>query len=111
MREAGLQLDVDKCEFEVKTTKYLGFVIEAGKGISMDPAQVSAITSWESPTTVTGVRSFLGFANFYRTFIRNYSDLALPLTRLTHKGAAFRWDEHCEQAFQKLKMMFTEAGD
>ena len=43
MREAGLQLDIDKCEFEVKTTKYLGFIIEAGKGISIDPSKVSAI--------------------------------------------------------------------
>jgi hypothetical protein len=93
----------------VTLTKYLGFVIEAGKGISMDPAKVTAITSWEAPTTVTGVRSFLGFANFYRTFIKNYSDLAIPLTQLTHKGAAFSWNEQCEQAFQKLKVMFTEA--
>lgn len=109
MQEAGLQLDIDKCEFEVKSTKYLGFIIEAGKGISMDPEKVSAITDWEAPTTATGVRSFLGFANFYRTFIKNYSDLALPLTQLTHKGTAFVWNDQCEQAFQKLKTMFTEA--
>jgi hypothetical protein len=109
MQEAGLQLDIDKSEFEVTSTKYLGFVIEAGKGISMDPAKVAAITGWEAPTTATGVRSFLGFANFYRTFIKNYSDLALPLNQLTHKGTAFLWNEQCEQAFQKLKTMFTEA--
>jgi predicted aspartyl protease len=109
MREAGLQLDIDKSEFEVKTTRYLGFVITAGKGISMDPTKVDAITNWESPTSATGVRSFLGFANFYRTFIKNYSDLALPLTQLTHKGAMFLWTDSCEQAFQKLKKMFTEA--
>jgi predicted aspartyl protease len=108
MREAGLQLDIDKSEFEVQTTKYLGFVIEAGKGVRMDPAKIEAITKWESPTSVSGVRSFLGFANFYRTFIKNYSDLTLPLTQLTHKGASYEWTEQCEQAFQRLKAMFTE---
>jgi hypothetical protein len=74
-------------------------VIEAGKGISMDPTKVAAITGWEALTTATGVRSFLGFANFYRTFIKNYSDLALPLNQLIHKGTAFLWNEQCEQAF------------
>jgi hypothetical protein len=107
MREAGLQLDIDKSEFEVQTTKYLGFVIEAGKGIRMDPDKIEAITSWESPTSVKGVRSFLGFANFCRTFIKNYSDLALPLTQLTHKNTPFQWTERHEQAFQRLKEMFT----
>jgi hypothetical protein len=109
MREAGLQLDIDKSEFEVSTTKYLGFVIIAGEGISMDPAKVAAIVEWQAPTSVSGVRSFLGFANFYRTFIKNYSDLAMPLTQLTHKDAGFAWTDQCEQAFQKLKRMFTEA--
>ena len=65
MREAGLQLDINKCEFEVKTTKYLGFIIQAGKGISMDPLKVSAILEWEPLIIITSVRSFLGFTNFY----------------------------------------------
>ena len=83
-------------------------MIEAGKGVRIDPAKVEAITNWESPTSVSGVRSFLGFANFYRTFIKNYSDLTLPLTQLTHKGALYQWTNQCEQAFQRLKAMFTE---
>ena len=65
LQAAGLQVDIKKCEFEVKTTKYLGFIIEAGKGISMDLAKVAAIREWEAPKIVKGVRSFLGFANFY----------------------------------------------
>lgn len=65
LKDAGLQLDIDKCEFEVQSTKYLGFIIEAGKGIHMDPEKVAAIKEWAAPTTVRGVRSFLGFANFY----------------------------------------------
>ncbi|THC87386.1 hypothetical protein EYZ11_013167 [Aspergillus tanneri] len=109
LQRAGLQLDIDKCEFEVKSTKYLGFIIEAGKGVRMDPAKVKAILEWAVPTTVKGVRSFLGFANFYRRFIRNYADIAAPLNQLTQKGHEFKWTESCEKAFQQLKTMFTTA--
>ena len=58
-------MDIKKCEFKVKTTKYLRFIIKAGKGISIDLAKIAAIREWEAPKTVKGVRSFLGFANFY----------------------------------------------
>ena len=83
LQAAGLQVDIKECEFEVKTTKYLRFIIEAGKEISMDLAKVAAIREWEALKTVKGVRSFLGFANFYRRFIKNFAQLAAPLTRLT----------------------------
>lgn len=109
LQGAGLHLDIDKCEFEVQSTKYLGFIIEAGKGVRMDPAKVEAILNWATPTTVKGVRSFLGFANFYRRFIRNFSDLTRPLTALTQKGREFEWTTQCEEAFSQLKRMFTTA--
>ncbi|KAK1917085.1 hypothetical protein P3342_001667 [Pyrenophora teres f. teres] len=102
MGKAGLPLDIKKCEFDVKCTKYLGFVIEAGKGLKMDPDKVKAIKEWEPPVNVKGVRSFLGFANFYRRFIKNYSEIAAPLTRLTG-NVTFRWGEAEQQAFDKLK--------
>ena len=69
LREAGLQIDIDKCEFEVKSTKYLGFIIDAGKGLQMDPDKVKAIVEWEVPISVKGVHGFLGFANFYRQLV------------------------------------------
>lgn len=109
LQDAGLHLDIDKCEFETKSTKYLGFIIEAGRGIRMDPEKVQAIESWEAPTTVKGVRSFLGFANFYRQFIRNYSDIVAPLTDLTKKETKFEWDERANKAFLHLKKLFTTA--
>jgi hypothetical protein len=56
LRKAGLQIDIDKCEFEVKSTKYLGFIIDAGRGLRMDPDKVKAIVEWEAPTSVKGVR-------------------------------------------------------
>jgi hypothetical protein len=109
LSEAGLQLDIDKCEFETKSTKYLGFIIEAGKGVRMDPEKVKAIQEWEAPKSVKGVQSFLGFANFYRKFIRDFSDIVRPLTSMTKKEQAFIWTKEAEAAFVRLKTLFTTA--
>jgi transposase InsO family protein len=109
LRDAGLQLDIDKCEFEVKTTKYLGFIVEAGKGIRMDPEKVQAIIEWEAPKSVKGVRAFLGFANFYRRFIKNFSEIVTPMTALTRKDAMFKWTDETNNAFESLKQMFISA--
>ena len=108
LQEGGLTLDITKCEFEVKWTKYLGYIIDVERGISMDPDKVKAIEEWEEPKTVKGVRAFLGFANFYRTFIKNYSDLAIPLTRLTQKDIPFNFDSECRKSFITLKNLFTK---
>jgi hypothetical protein len=106
LRDAGLQCDIDKCEFEVESTKYLGFIIEAGKGVRMDPEKVKAIQEWQAPTTVKGVRSFLGFANFYRRFVEHLSDVVWPLTELTRTDRAFEWSAEAERAFRRLKRIF-----
>jgi hypothetical protein len=68
MKEVGVTLKVSKCEFHTYRTEYLGYII-APIGISIDPEKVKAIKEWKEPTNVKGVQSFLGFANFYRTFI------------------------------------------
>ncbi len=107
LRDAGLQIDIDKSEFEVKSTKYLGFIVEAGKGIRMDPAKIRAIQEWQAPSTVKEVRQFLGFANFYQQFICNYSAIVRPLTDLTQKGVDFVWNNTANEAFQSLKSLFT----
>ena len=112
LQAAGLQIDIDKCEFSVKSTKYLGFIIEAGKGIRMDPKKVQAIYEWEAPSSVHGVRSFLGFANFYRRFIKAYSEIVTPLTALTRKESRegdFSLTSQALAAFKKLKKAFTTA--
>ena len=73
----------------------------------MDPDKVKAIKEWEAPTIVKGVRSFLGFANFYRRFIQQYSQIVLPLTALTKKDQPFIWSPDTEDSFQYLKRIFT----
>lgn len=89
LQDAGLYLDISKCEFEVKTTKYLGFIIEAGKGTRMDPEKVKAVLEWAAPKTVKGVQAFIGFANFYRKFIDGFSNIVRPIMALTHKDHTF----------------------
>jgi hypothetical protein len=109
LQDAGLQLDIDKCEFEVQSTKYLGFIIEAGKGLRMDPAKIKAVQDWKAPTSAKGVLGFLGFANFYRRFIRDFSRIATPLYGLVKKNANFNWSKEACKAFERLKQAFIEA--
>ena len=65
LNEAGLFLNIKKCEFEVTRIKYLRFIVNTGVSIQMDPEKIKAITEWQPPITVKGVWSFLRFANFY----------------------------------------------
>nr|GEY44416.1 reverse transcriptase [Tanacetum cinerariifolium] len=81
----------------------------APTGITMDPAKVEAITKWPRPTSVTEVRSFLGLAGYYRRFVEGFSRLALPLTKLMHKGEKFFWNEEREKSFEELKQRLVSA--
>lgn len=89
LRAAGLRLDPQKCDFAKKEMKYLGFIINVKEGIKVDPTKIKAIRSWEAPKDIKGVRSFLGFANFYRGFIRHFAKISDPLIKLTKKGTSF----------------------
>lgn len=104
--EMGLQADIDKSEFMIDCTKYLGFIISKD-GISIDPDKVQAVASWEYPTTLKGLQAFLGFCNFYRKFIRDYGRIARPLTAMTRKGLKFDFNSNCKAAFDGLKIALT----
>jgi hypothetical protein len=108
LRSAGLQASIRKCEFAVQRTKYLGFIITT-EGIEVDPEKVAVIANWKIPTTVKGVQSFLGFGNFYRRFVRDYSRITRPLHNLTKKDAPFIWSPACQAAFKKLKERLINA--
>ncbi|KAI7758443.1 hypothetical protein LZL87_014364 [Fusarium oxysporum] len=75
----------------------------------MDPAKVETVKNWKTPTCLTDVQAFIGFGNFYRRFIRDFSKLTAPLNRLMKKDVPFVWDGACEKAFLKLKEAFTTA--
>ena len=75
----------------------------------MDQAKVKTIQDWPEPRKVRDIQSFLGFANFYRRFVFNYSDIVVPLTRLTRKGIPFQFTDKAREAFNLLKEAFTTA--
>uniref|UniRef100_A0A8C1U5W3 Gypsy retrotransposon integrase-like protein 1 n=1 Tax=Cyprinus carpio TaxID=7962 RepID=A0A8C1U5W3_CYPCA len=106
--ENRLFVKAEKCSFHAQSVTFLGSVISA-EGISMDPAKVQAVTDWPVPDSRTALQRFLGFANFYRRFIRNFSQVAAPLTALTSSKSSFVWTESAQSAFERLKNLFSTA--
>ena len=84
LREHQLYAKFSKCEFWLDQVAFLGHVVPKD-GIRVDPKKIEAIIDWPRPTTVTEVRSFLGSAGYYRRFMKDFSKIAAPLTRLTQK--------------------------
>ena len=98
LREHRLYAKFSKCQFWLNQVAFLGHVVST-QGIRVDPQKIAAVESWEQPRTVTEVRNFLGLAGYYRRFVKDFSVIALPLTRSTRKEVKFEWDENCEQSF------------
>src|SRR5260221_9523012 len=76
--------------------------------VRMDPIKVQGIAQWPTPSCVKDMRSFLGFCNFYRAFIPDFSNIARPLNNLTCKNRQWDWLGECEQAFLHLKTVCTQ---
>ncbi len=99
-------LKAEKCKFEVLETEYLSVIISENS-IRMDPIKIAGIAEWPMPTKKKELQSFLGFTNFYRKFIKNYSKVVRALTQLTGK-AEWTWGKVQDQAFQELKQQMVE---
>src|SRR5579859_4648065 len=108
LQKAELYLKPSKCEFHKQEVGVLGYVI-GPDGVKMDPSKVSAITTWPRPKMVHDICVFLGLANFYRRFIKDFSKVVTPITSLLKKGCRFHWDAGAQSAFEQLKMAFTTA--
>ena len=106
--EKNLVLNWEKCHFMVKDGIVLGHRISE-QGIEVDKAKIEVMTSLQPPRTVRDIRSFLGHAGFYRRFIKDFSMIARPLTRLLCKEAKFVFDADCLAAFQILKKSLVSA--
>jgi len=106
LRKAGLYMKAEKCEFHSDFVKYLGYVLSPA-GLTISNTKVKTIQEWPEPKKVKDIQFFLGFANFYRCFIFNYSDIVIPLTRLTRKNTPWNFDDNCRIAFNTLKQAFT----
>jgi len=108
LAEHKLFLRPEKCEFHRKRIEYLGLVISENK-VEMDPVKVARVRDWPTPENQTDVQAFIGFVNFYRRFIRDFSTIARPLFDLTRSDKAWNWDTKEQEAFKRLKMAVTTA--
>ncbi|QRV83866.1 Retrotransposable element Tf2 protein [Ceratobasidium sp. AG-Ba] len=107
LRENNLYAKLSKCEFFVKRVIFLGLVITP-EGISMEEEKIKAIMDWGAPRKIKEVQAFLGFVNFYRRFIAEFSKIARPLHDLTKKDTRFEWNQECQQAFEEIKKRVSQ---
>ena len=108
LRKAGLYAKAEKYEFHSKLVEYLGYILSPS-GLTMSNNKIKIIQDWLEPKKVKDIQSFLGFANFYRWFIFNYSDIVISLTHLTQKDIPWKFNFSCQDAFNSLKKAFTSA--
>ncbi|XP_070032715.1 uncharacterized protein [Nicotiana tomentosiformis] len=109
LRENKLYANFSKCEFWLDSVEFLGHVVSI-EGIKVDSKKIEAVQSWPRLSSATEIRSFLGLARCYYRFVKGFSSMDTPMTRLTQKGAPFRWTEESEESFQKLKTALTIAS-
>ena len=102
-----LYVKAEKCKWHVRDTEFLGYIVTPD-GPRMAPDKIQSVQSWPVPRNKKELLSFLGFANYYRLFLPNYSGLARPLYRLC-KDVPWEWTEREEKAFQLFKEAFTSA--
>lgn len=120
-RECGLKVKWSKCSLFQRQVSYLGHVISA-EGVATDPEKTRVVAQWPRPSTVAELRSFLGFAGYYRRFVKHFSQLAAPLhglaalmtpkagkARTIRVPLSERWSSECETAFQSLKEKLVTA--
>ncbi|KAA3487453.1 Retrotransposon protein [Gossypium australe] len=108
LRDKQLYAKFSKSEFWLKEVGFLGHIV-SGDGIRVDLSKITTIVVWKPPRNVTEVRSFLGLAGYYRRFVKGFSMIATPMTRLVQKDVKFEWTEKCQKSFEKLKAFLTEA--
>ncbi|GBG65501.1 hypothetical protein CBR_g51095 [Chara braunii] len=107
LREANFKINAKKCEWAKTQVLYLGHVLDRD-GIKPEDSKIAMIRDWPTPCTLTELRSFLGLANYYRKFVRNFSTIAAPLRRLLKKETIWKRDKDCTSAMKKLKQALIE---
>ena len=106
LEQANFNIQPEKCVFATDTVEYLGHVCTPS-GIRPDPQKIKAIERYPVPKTARDIRAFIGLAGYYRRHVRNFAELARPLTTLTRKETPFEWTCEQQQAFQRLKEILS----
>jgi hypothetical protein len=108
LHDHQLYAKFSKCAFWLKEAPFLEHVISV-EGITVDPTKVQEVLEWQSPRSVTQIRSFLRLAGYYHRFIPNFSKITKPMTKLLEKRAKFKWSPQYKEAFLTLKKLLTTA--
>lgn len=102
LRKVNLKLNPPKCQFLQKEVLYLGHIISKN-GIQPDTEKIKVLNNYPRPKTIDEIKRFVAFANYYRKFIPNFAEIAIPLNRMCCKNMTYCWTDECENTFQKLK--------
>ena len=108
LRKEQLYAKLSKCEFWLNEMSFLWHIVSK-EGIRVDPKKIEVVVEWKPPRNVTEIRSFLGLAGYYRRFVKGFSTITAPMTRLLQKNVKYEWSEKCQRSFEKLKAFLTEA--
>ena len=106
LEENNLYVKPEKCVWKVRKVPFLGVVMGEGR-IEIEEDKMEGVLKWPTPQCVRDVRKFLGLANYYRCFVKNFAKVALPMNRLTRKDEKWKWGEEQQAAFEQLKPVFT----
>uniref|UniRef100_A0A4W5R1Y1 Gypsy retrotransposon integrase-like protein 1 n=1 Tax=Hucho hucho TaxID=62062 RepID=A0A4W5R1Y1_9TELE len=107
--EQDLYVKAEKCLFFQQSVSFLGYRISTS-GVEMESDRISAVRNWLTPTTIKEVQRFLGFANYYRRFIRGFGQVAAPITSLLKGGPVrLQWSAEADRSFSHLRALFTSA--
>jgi len=106
LEENDLFVKPEKCKWKVRGVEFLGVVI-GPKGVEMQKEKIEKVLNWPVPRNIKEVQKFLGLANYYRRFIKDFARIAAPLHVLVRKEQKWKWEKKQEEVFKKLKMVFT----
>ena len=106
IRDAGLKIKPEKCSFLKEKVKYLGHIVSK-EGIAADPEKTATVKTWPTPTRTKEVQQFLGLANYYRRFIKDFAQIAKPLHKLMERTSSFLWTTECQKSFEILRHLLS----
>ncbi len=109
LREADLQIDINKCEFHVQKTIFLELLISIEE-LKMNSRKMQAVVDWSTLNNLTQMQFFIDFCNFYQRFIKNFFKIIRSMIQLTQKKIIFKWNEVCQIIFNHMKRRMIETS-